>query len=559
MVLAVFDRDGRRVDRGPVWCGLSAADRPRVARLMATLSVLPRSRPGGATTLRALSAHAQSAALKLRRTAGREDIQLVGVIVLAGAALRFATLGSQSIWTDEALTAGYVHQGFRHMLIAIPGVDVNPPFFYVLEWVFVRVFGEGDAGLRVLSAVAGTLLLPVLYAIGASVASRRAGLIAAALAAVQPMLWWYSQEARAYSLFSLLSALALLAFVIALRDGSSWTLALWTLCGGLMLTTHYFALFLIAPQAIWLLAVWRGRRREVVVALAGLGIVAIGLSITFAQEIPLTTSLNQVPLGPRLRVLAPQLLASPSPPSTAVWVAALALLLAGAALALLAPAPSEPKFARVFAALAAWDVLVPILAGGGYLITRSLIGMFAPLLVLAGIGFASPRALRLGAALAAVTAAVWLGAVVAISAEPELQRIDTKAAIASLGPPTVDRVVLSEGTYLFNYTIPRYVTSSTPLTQHRVSVAEIDVLVPHPGPSQALCLAGQTCQLYPAGERPGPPAAGFQLVSRRQIVPFTVLRWRAPAPRELELSDVEASAPHSPSVPSIAVYQTARR
>lgn len=493
--------------------------------------------------------------------ARRTDLRLLTVIVLAGATVRFATLGVQSIWTDEGLTAAYVHGSVGHLLITLPTVDANPPLFYLLEWVFARIFGQGDVGLRVLPGLAGTLTLPVLYAIGASVASRRAGLIAAALGAVQPMLWWYSQEARVYALFTLFSALALLAFVVALRDRSTWALALWALCGGLMFTTHYFSLLLLAPQAIWLLAAWRGARHEVLLALAGLGVVAIALTVTFALETQAPYGIGQLPLGPRVRVLVPELLASPSPPATLLWIAALTLVLAGAALALLTTASSQRRFARVLAALAAWDLVVPVLAalaGRDYIVTRNLIGTLVPLLVLVGIGFASARAPRAGGVGVALTAGLWLGAVYAIVTEPRLQRIDTKAAIASLGPPPVARVVFSPGTFLFTYTMPRYVTRASAFMDRKVPVQEVDVLVPHPGRGTPPCLAGQTCQLFPTQERPGPPAAGFQLVGRQEVVPFTVLRWRAPAPRLLKLSDLVASAPHDGPDPPVALYQTSQ-
>jgi 4-amino-4-deoxy-L-arabinose transferase-like glycosyltransferase len=488
----------------------------------------------------------------------RRDVCLLAVIVLGGAALRFGTLGIQSIWTDEALTAGYLQGSLRHLLITLPLTDANPPLFYVLEWVFVRIFGQGDAGLRVLSALAGTLTVPVLYGIGASIASRQAGLIAAALGAVQPMLWWYSQEARVYALFTLLSALGLFAFVIAVRDRSTWALGLWALSSGLMLTTHYFSLFLIAPQAILLIAIWRGRRREVVLTIAALGLVGVALSVTFALELQLTGGIGNLPLGPRTRVLVPQLLASPSPPGTLVWLGAGFLVLVGAALALLTTPPSQRHFARVLAVLTVWDLVVPVaaaLAGKDYIVTRNLIATLVPLLVLVGIGFASPRATRYGLAGAAATVALGLGAVCAIAADPGLQRIDIKAAVASLGHATVDRVVLSPGSYLFASILPRYLTPSSVLNDVRVPVAEVDVLVPRPGSGTPPCLAGQACELFATEQRLTPPAPGFRLVSRKEVEPFTVIRWRAPVPKLLNLSDLAQSAPHAGQVSPIALYQ----
>jgi uncharacterized membrane protein len=73
------------------------------------------------------------------------------------------------------------------------------------------------------------------------------------------MLIWYSQEARAYALFVLLTALSLLYFVRALDRGTRRDFVLWGAFSALALATHYFAAFLIAAEALWLL---HRRRRE---------------------------------------------------------------------------------------------------------------------------------------------------------------------------------------------------------------------------------------------------------------------------------------------------------
>ncbi len=54
--------------------------------------------------------------------------------------------------------------------------------------------------------------------------------------------------------------MALLALVHALRNPAPRALALWSLAAGLSLTTHYYAVLVVAPQALWLLTT-TGRRR----------------------------------------------------------------------------------------------------------------------------------------------------------------------------------------------------------------------------------------------------------------------------------------------------------
>ena len=84
------------------------------------------------------------------------------------------------------------------MLGLIPQSESTPPLYYCVAWVWARVFGFGEAGCARCRRCAGVLTVPVAYARGAELVSRRAGVIAAALAACNPLLIWYSQEARSY-------------------------------------------------------------------------------------------------------------------------------------------------------------------------------------------------------------------------------------------------------------------------------------------------------------------------------------------------------------------------
>ena len=120
----------------------------------------------------------------------------------------------------------------------------------------------------------------------------------------------------------------------------------------------------------------------------------------------------------------------------------------------------------------------------------------------------------------------------------------------------MNRVVLTPGGFLFSRVAPRYLTHAAPFASSKVPVQEIDVLVPHPGRGTRPCWAGQTCELFSTHQRPGPPAPGFRLVGRNEVEPFTVVRWRAPAPLRLQLSDLVASAPTHRLFPPLALYQT---
>src|SRR5665213_1047157 len=174
-------------------------------------------------------------------------------VVMAGAVVRFATIDVQSMWLDEAVTHSLVTRSFGAMLRAIPHSESTPPLYYVLEWVWARVFGSGAVGLRSLSALFGSATIVVLAAVAGRLGGRRAALAAAALAASNPLLIWYSQEARAYALLVLLCAVTVWCLVRG--DWRGWALA-----AALALATHYFAVFIVIPEALWL--AWRHARRS---------------------------------------------------------------------------------------------------------------------------------------------------------------------------------------------------------------------------------------------------------------------------------------------------------
>ena len=189
------------------------------------------------------------------------EIALVGALTLVAAALRFSTLDVQSFWHDEAVTA---HRILQHSLFAtlgkIPGSEDTPPLYYLLAWLWTRVFGISEVGLRSLSALIGTATVPVAFLAMRTLTPRRAPALAtAALAAVSPVLVWYSQEARAYILLVLLGALSFLFFLRALRGRSRRDLLWWAISSALALCTHYFAVFLLLPGGDLAAALARGR------------------------------------------------------------------------------------------------------------------------------------------------------------------------------------------------------------------------------------------------------------------------------------------------------------
>lgn len=378
---------------------------------------------------------------------------IVAGLTVAAAGLRFATLGVQAYHHDEIVTASRVLRAdFWHAMEAVGFSESAPPLYYALAWVWTQLTGTGEFGLRSLSAVAGVATVPVAYLLGTELRDRRTGVVAAALVAVNPMLLWYSQEARGYSLMVLLTAVAALYFVRSLDQGRRRDFTGWGVASALALASHYFAIFPIVLEGAWLL--WRRGRAS----LAGLWIVLLaGLALT-----PLVvhqTSLGHAEwiggrsLGHRLWeagvtfvigetgdiIARPETILPALAPLLAIGVGLLLLVLRGER--------GERRAAGLMLAVAAVTVAVPVILavlvpGKDYVISRNLLPALVPLLAAVAIGLTLRRARRVGVLIASVLVVYSLGFSIWASVSPGLQRPAWDPVAARLGEPEAPRAMV---------------------------------------------------------------------------------------------------------------------
>jgi mannosyltransferase len=178
---------------------------------------------------------------------------LLGLLVVS-AWLRTDSLG-ESLWMDEGLSIGIASQP----LFDIPGVlevDGSPPFYYMLLSVWMDVVGNGPGETQALSVAIALVSVPGGLWAGWSLFGRRAGLICAALCAVNPFLTQFAQETRMYSLMLVLSLLATAAFLHVFAFGRRRYLPLFFVLLAVMLYTHNWGLFLAAGLACALVPCW---------------------------------------------------------------------------------------------------------------------------------------------------------------------------------------------------------------------------------------------------------------------------------------------------------------
>ncbi|MPZ48881.1 MAG: phospholipid carrier-dependent glycosyltransferase [Dehalococcoidia bacterium] len=128
-----------------------------------------------------------------------------------------------------------------------------PPGYSFFLAVPYAIFGPGVDVARLANVLAGALTVPVVYLIGARLFSIRAGLLAAALAAVFPGLLFWTPVMLSETFFTFVFALAVLCSVTALRDGRlSWPqVALAGFVTGLAVLVRGQALILLPVAVLW--------------------------------------------------------------------------------------------------------------------------------------------------------------------------------------------------------------------------------------------------------------------------------------------------------------------
>jgi uncharacterized membrane protein len=474
---------------------------------------------------------------------------IVAGLTALGALLRFATLGDQAYHHDEIVTASRVLRvGFGHAMDAVGFSESAPPLYYALAWLWTQVTGNGEWGLRFLSALAGVATIPVSFFIGRELRGERAGVIAAALVAVNPMLLWYSQEARAYALLGLFCALSLLFCVRALQPpppsspfvadggtkgelGGRRDFVLWGVFSALALATHYFAVFpLIAEVA--LLARRRGRA-----IFSGLWIVALAVVLLAPLAIHQMSYghaewIGKFSLGHRVAEVWITFMVGETGDiigRVEQWrPALLPLALAAAAFALLLArgSRSERRAASIPLAVVAVTLGIPLAlailsAGKDFVLTRNLLPALVPLLVAIAVALSSERARRLGAAIAVVLVAYSFGFSVYASTAPELQRPDWRAVADHLGEPDGPRATVT------------WVLGEAPLRFY-LSTGAIQLKA-----SEGYDWLVREIAFVSMGETPPPPrrllGSGLRETGAEDVGPLFIRRFRVPGPELVPL------------------------
>jgi uncharacterized membrane protein len=207
----------------------------------------------------------------------KPEIALIGIILLS-CLLRLWGITFDSFWLDEAyqsLVDAYGNampdltkmpnapfifsfgeiQSVSNLLSNFRNVDpLCPPLYPVLLNRWLLVFGDTDFSVRFLSLLFSTGTIIALFYFTYRIFGFKTAAIAALFESISPFDIYYAQEARMYSLITLMSVLSCFTLItILLSKINKRTLflcfVLYVLSTWALINTHYTGLFILIFQA----------------------------------------------------------------------------------------------------------------------------------------------------------------------------------------------------------------------------------------------------------------------------------------------------------------------
>lgn len=225
-------------------------------------------------------------------------VLLVTLLVL-GVFFRLVNLDRKVYWYDEGFTSlrvgGYtipeVVQSFNGQVIGVADFrnqylspksergffgtikslavedPQHPPLYYLITHLWMHLFGNSVAAIRSLTALSSLLVFPCAYWLCLELFnSRLVGWICVALIAVSPFHVLFAQEAREYSLWTVMILLSSAALLQAIRLKSVYSWAIYALTLGIALYTFLFSAFIAIGHGIYVIGTEGFRLSKTVIA-----------------------------------------------------------------------------------------------------------------------------------------------------------------------------------------------------------------------------------------------------------------------------------------------------
>lgn len=208
------------------------------------------------------------------------------LILLGVGAFMFWGAGHYSIFDDEGFSCRRYTMPLGEMVSALwHGEEPDPPLYYILQNIWVHIFGVGPLGLRSLSIVMFLVGLLFIRLSRDPWSDDRAAALAMFIAAVHPAHLLFGLAGRWYStMFCLVAILFWATDRLARRTEASWgSIASWVVIAAAVCYTNYFGVVMVGFLLLVYLLRHPDRSRWLKAGLGVLILYAVWIPAFWAQ------------------------------------------------------------------------------------------------------------------------------------------------------------------------------------------------------------------------------------------------------------------------------------
>ena len=183
----------------------------------------------------------------------RRHFSVLIVIFLGSLFFRIHNLGVESIWLDEGFSVYFAKLSLSEIFFTPEG---NPPLYYSFLHLWTMLFGYSEYAIRISSALFGIVSIIMIYMVAKHLFDKETAVLSALLLGLSVVHIEYAQEARTYSLSSLLTLFSMYFFIKLLTINTYKNLIGYVFFSILLMYSHICGFYIIISQNICFISIF---------------------------------------------------------------------------------------------------------------------------------------------------------------------------------------------------------------------------------------------------------------------------------------------------------------
>ncbi len=180
--------------------------------------------------------------------------QILALVLLSNAIIKLIFLKESHLYLDEPYTVFVCQMDFHEMFAAIKAEhDPNAPMYFIFLHYWISLFGISEISVKSLSIIFSLITAFFIFTIGKKFFNHTTAFVASLLFLFTPVQQHYAQEARCFSMVTMLVSISYYFYFELLTNHKKWSLIGLALVNSLAMYTHYLVVYAFIVQFIGVL------------------------------------------------------------------------------------------------------------------------------------------------------------------------------------------------------------------------------------------------------------------------------------------------------------------